>query len=84
MTITAKQVRETKKAELLDIEGREVWVPKSAIDSCSRDPEKDYDACYWDYELADWIIRDKGLTKEAAWDNFQNEGHRDGYNPYRS
>lgn len=84
MTTKATQVRETRKAELISINGREVWVPKSAIVSCNRDLDRrdDYGSGEWDYTIADWKAREIGLSAEAAYDNLHNEG-AEGYNPHR-
>ncbi len=49
-------VRETELAMLLEIEGEELWIPKSQIGASKKKDGKPIRV-----ELTDWIARQKGL-----------------------
>ena len=54
----AKAIKETDKALLCDIEGEEMWIPKSVIDDDSEVYKEDDEGTLI---ISDWFARKKGL-----------------------
>ena len=58
--VTGVYVRQTEKGVLLNIEGEEVWLPKSQLTKISPDgPCKEGDTT--EVEVPEWLAADKGI-----------------------